>query len=349
MGESHGRLKVAAEGGFTYRHVPQEMVNAPMDQMLKAGVLKKRPDGVIAQTTPGSIHLPQFYECAFICNLGASHRLAQQFTASNRLAVVKLLDGVIQGIRDGDLLAPLVCVRSCVEQVAHYHHSQASLQAALRAAPNQGKFGAAWQAMDGIREKLSKICYGTRLDWMAVALSDPTKPLNKKETAYKPTENRLDRTVKSILNAVDDLDGAVPGVRATYETLCEFAHPNVGTIFVLANSCEVLPADSTGVTWIEKKLGLQPPAEFVRSFHAVLERVFGRLVESLAHYEKLLKESDAIRDEILRQVQSVIRHVLFKRPDLFGAYDACPCGGGKKVKFCCGKEAPTQENREGKP
>ena len=339
MGEAHRRLKTAADSGFTYRNIPQAMLNAPMDQMLDVGVMKRRPDGSIGQTVKGHIHLLHAYERAFICNVGAAHRLARQFAATNRLAVVKFLDGVIHGIRVGDLLTPLVCIRSCLEQVAHFHHSHDRLQTALREVPRESGFDAAWQAVNGTREALSKILYGTRIDWAALALADPGQALKKKEIDYRPTANRIDRTVKTILNAVDALDEVVPGLRATYETLCDFAHPNVGTIFILASSCDMLPADGTGIIWIEKKFGLQPPTEFVRSFHAVLERILATLAESLAHYERLLRQANTVADEILGRVQIVVCHLVSQRPDLFDPYAPCPCDTGRKLRFCCGHNA----------
>src|SRR5262249_33196722 len=197
----------------------------------------------------GPIHLSQSYVRALFSNAGAAHRLARQFTATNRLAVVKLLDGAFQGIRAGDLLTPFVCMRSCLEQLAHFHHSQSAVRAGLQAVPDPPTFKAAVEAVDRIRAKLVEISYATRVDWMAVA-SDPTRVLRKREIKYRPTERRVDLTAKSIMDAVDALDEVVPGVRATYETLCEFAHPNVGTIFIFTNSCEMLPADGAGVNWI---------------------------------------------------------------------------------------------------
>ena len=62
-----------------------------------------------------------------------------------------------------------------------------------------------------------------------------------------------------------------------------------------------------------------------------------RLAESLSHYERLLKQSDAIADNILCLVQSVVRHVVSTRHDLFAAYAPCPCGSGMNLKFCCGR------------
>jgi hypothetical protein len=337
MGQTHYRLKTAADAGFTHRHVPQSMLNMLIDQIRASDVMKRRLDGILAQTAQGQVSLPQSLQRAFICNVGAAHRLCRQFTATNRIAVVKLLDGAIQGIQVGDLLTPLVCIRSCLEQVAHFHNSQKSLHTALSAIPQSAGFDASWKAVIGIQVKLVKIAYGTRIDWMAVAQADPSTPLKMKDTIYKPTANRADLKAETILNAVDAMDKVVPGLRAAYDTLCEFAHPNVGTLLVSARSCEVLPADASGVIWIEKTFGLQPPTELVRKFDTVLEQIFGRLAESLAHYEQLIKNSDAIADEILRQVQSVVRHMVSRRPGLFKLYDPCPCDGSKKLKFCCGR------------
>ena len=182
--------------------------------------------------------------------------------------------------------------------------------------------------------------YGTRIDWRTVALADPTTPLRKKDIEYKPTQNLVDLTVRSILSSVDALDKVVPGLRSTYEVLCEFAHPNAGAALVQASSCQVLPADDTGVMWIEKRHGLHPPVEFVRSFRALLEQILSQFAKSLTHYEGLLQESDSIADEILCQVQCVVRQVVSRHSGLFSAYDPCPCDSGKKLKFCCGR-SPT--------
>jgi hypothetical protein len=333
VADAHGRLRAVAEKGFTYRHVPPALVNQPLDKLVAVGVYKENADGTVFKTVKGKINLPDAWSRNFIYDQGSGYRMFNQFVASNRIAVVKLLDAFNRDLQAGDLLVPLICARSLLEQISHCNETLAF----VREQPEPRDRAPAWEVVGNVHEWLGKKTYGTRMDWMAFLSAAPGEIPKKKSVAYQREVNRIDRTAETILNAVDHLDKKVAGTRVIYEMLCEFAHPNVGSFFVAGVSCRMLPRDTTDVVWIEKHLGLEPPIEFLRSFGVIIEKILKNLSQCLVHYEGLLHESNALSDKLLRMTQTIMRHAIAHRKELFNAYDICPCGSTKKIKFCCGK------------
>ena len=330
---SHARYYAIVEKGFTYRHVPQAQVNSVLDAMMSSGAMKRLSDGKVVKSVKGKINVPKDWEKAFIYDQGTTYRLHRQFIFINQTAVVKLIGAFKRGLSAGDFLVPIICLRGILEHFAHF----AETMTFVRDEPEFEKYTPNLDSLPKIREWLSQKTYGTRLDWAAFIGNTSDKIPNKKAIEYKPEENRVNRKASSILNAIDALDKRVAGTRVIYELLCEFAHPNVGTMFASATRCEILPKDDASVIWIEKSLGLDSPQEFLKSFGPSLEKIFNLITRCFSEYDSLVTEGDMLSDKLLRMTQLAIRYAIAHRPDLFESYAICPCGTGRKIKFCCGK------------
>src|SRR5687768_4825812 len=94
-------------------------------------------------------------------------------------------------------------------------------------------FAEANKTLWDINDQLVKAAYAASVNWEKIILGNPDDLLDRKKIKYQPTSNRVDRSVKSVMNSIDELSERIRGTRPVYEMLCEFAHPNVGLILSL--------------------------------------------------------------------------------------------------------------------
>jgi hypothetical protein len=322
------RLKDKTPEQYVYKHVFQQQLHRVQDPLVKSGIV-----------TPGKpvevmFEVPDDYAAAYFQNIGSGVRMFSQLCVVKRMACIQLLECACSSANNRSLLACLICMRSVLEHIAHF----ASLVSAIDSYKPPTQFEEANAMWGRINELVIKGSYGSSVDWLRLVDEDIDALLEKNQVKYRPRENRADLSVKSIMNAIDALDDHIKGVRAIYEVLSDFAHPNVGPLLCLIESGKPPTRDEKDVFWIEKVLSLRPPLETVRQLAPVLSRIFFLIRDSLQHFEKLVDGCDKQRNIILEITQVLIRAFLKKQRDLVDPYSLCPCGSGVKVKFCCEKQ-----------
>ena len=129
--------------------------------------------------------------------------------------------------------------------------------------------------------KILKKIYGTRCDWEKL-INLTSDSIEEKSVKYAASENRIDLTSKTMMNAIDSLDKEIPGLRKTYEVLCEFAHPNAGSVFAFMISVKCVSDKATGIDWVEKQFGLEPPRGFTAELSSLLEVIFSKVAAALS-------------------------------------------------------------------
>jgi hypothetical protein len=244
---------------------------------------------------------------------------------------IQLLDAASHGMATGSIVVGFICIRSILEHVAQLN----SLLSQLRSYEVPSN----WRDADELLKRkidldIAAVAYATRVDWSALVVGDAEDLLNRDKVEYKPQENRINRTAASVLKSIDKLGKSIKGIAGVYDLLCEFAHPNAGLVLGFARSMNH-HEDAYGVHWVRKNLSLQPPIGTVEANKPIFRKIFSVLAESLAHLEKLLDEAQREREKILQITQIVVRQTLDSRRDLIIPYSPCPCGSGRKTKFCC--------------
>lgn len=331
----HERLRATVQGGYSYKQVLQKQINAPFDKMAAEGVISNEIiDSLLGPSRKlnKSIALPRDFVAALICDMSSAYQTLATMTFASVLAITRLLDGVSRGVGARDLLVPFVCLRVVIEHIAHYLTVIQKLRPyAVPDSPEE-----ACRVLSEINKVLVQASYATRVDWDALVGSDAQEHIERKRIAYKPEENREDREAKSILGAIDSLDKAVKGTRAVYEMLCEFAHPNVGTLLLFTESVDP-SVDKQGVWWVNKRLGPDTPLEFLKNCRVPCHSLFQKTERCLAHFDMLQGEGSKQRQKVLAVTQKVVRHLHGSNKGLLDLYSPCPCGSDKKLKFCCAK------------
>jgi len=331
---SHARLAAAASPGLIHSEIVQDQITRVTDDFIQKGYVTTSGDAVgLGSQVPD---LPRSILAAFRANQASSRRMLRMFVAANRIVVVRLLDGLHFALSNDDLVLALVCVRGCLEHIATFWDVVRSLEDV----PSPSSSNEATEALERVDQMLVQSCYQTRVDWAKVVQLEQSASLSKKDVAYRPDDKRVDRTASTVLNAVDRLSKDVPGTRAVYEVLCEFAHPNVGFVLGCVEHLRERK-DAQGVRWIDKQLGLGAPRGFVQGLRKPLTLVFSQLARVLAVYEESLDRAAAQADRLLSMIQLSMRRLSRSDREIYGPYDLCPCGSQKKYKFCC-RDAPDQ-------
>jgi hypothetical protein len=319
------KLREAIQEVYIYDNIFQRPLTSVIDQLVAAEALDPKTAQIRKPfKMPREIEIMQFY------SNGSSYRLLGMLCVTRKMALVHLLDGAISALKSGNLLVAFICMRSVIEHVALL----SAVISDLRSLSVSSIFHEANQTLGEIGSKLGKAARATRVDWQAITLSKDSERFKSPNIRYKPRENREDLTSKQVMNLIDRLDKRLKGVRSVYEILCEFAHPNVGLLFSLTQKAEPV-LDAQGVGWIRKELSLNPPISFLGDT-GLFAFVFAKMCECLTHFEQSLSQADEEKQKVLQITQTVVRHLIARRRDLLSPYALCPCGGGLKVKFCCG-------------
>ncbi|MCX6923399.1 MAG: hypothetical protein NT154_09360 [Verrucomicrobia bacterium] len=256
-----------------------------------------------------NLRLPRSYTAATLYEWGRAPTMLAHFIASSRLSLVRLLRAFKAGVLAGDMLVPLILLRSVIEHVAISH----TMVKSLHAESECDDLADVKAAVHRIHEQLYKLAYGTRVNWTAIKACPPSLPLEKKEASYGNKDDLLiDQKAGSIMNVIDELEEEVKGARVVYEVLCEFAHPNVGTMRVHSKS-QRLVRDKNGVAWWEHCIQQGPPEGFLEEVGEVLPRVLKTSAECLITYEKLQSQAAKQMQKLLRLTQTITRLERFRR------------------------------------
>ena len=138
----------------------------------------------------------------------------------------------------------------------------------------------------------------------------------------------------STLKGIDLLDKRIRGARRLDQTLCEFAHPNVGVFLSSASKHGLITSE--GTRYHHKIISTSAPLGFAMNSEQFLPEVFGICADVLDAYEVAVVAAGIQLSRVQQAAQVVVRRLLKTQKDLVGSYEACPCGSGSKTRFCCG-------------
>lgn len=321
------RFRTLTNSSFSYRYVLNAQVNTLYD--------------AAEQIKGGSVVFESKRQARILLSAHAYHNgtvpvIFRTLTYASKVGVVRLLETFRSSIDQSDLLSAFLVLRSIIEQVAHFDAVISHLESIE--IPNA--FKDANREFGEVLEFLNKKAYGTRIDWLGLmkANAQIDELIDANKLKYVKGEKRADRSADQILNAIDKLARRIKGTRAIYEILCEFAHPNVGLLLSCTEDME-RHVDASEVHWVEKRLGLGAPLVCVRDIGPVIRRVLQQVSLCLEHYDKLLKREQELHEKLLQIVQIITKNIVTgPQKDMFEKYGPCPCGSGRKLRFCCGRK-----------
>ncbi|MBI5826589.1 MAG: SEC-C domain-containing protein [Deltaproteobacteria bacterium] len=156
------------------------------------------------------------------------------------------------------------------------------------------------------------------------------------------SSSQPNREVKgSICGPIDILNEEVSGTRILYEVLCEFLHPNVGTIWSVANTTGY-ETNRYGVKFQTRELSIGKSnniniMKLDGGLFSIIENTLLTLSKLLKYRTSVFDETEQIKKEVLSLIQLIVRDNVGVYKNIFQRNDECPCGSGVKVKQCCGR------------
>lgn len=237
---------------------------------------------------------------------------------------------------NGDLLGFYWGLRGILERVAHIHYLRIEMEKAKAKADNietkaAHPFLETFEHDPAIRNSL----YGTTVKWNDLAFKSLKEPSVRKLVGKATKDSLGAHFATQVLNKIDTLEKSVAGVRASYELLCDYLHPNVGDMLA-CTSDYIESTDRNGVKMIKRVLGngISPVATVDQ---VVMERVCAILTEALNQFEADLILLINIRDNLDHLLRDYNRSIIKKYRPYFRMNDLCTCASGKPIKTCCGK------------
>lgn len=325
IGDACERFRLSVKGGHVSEQVWQRQLTDLSDDQIDKGILDLKGNWLKPASLPRNVAIGQLY------NSGSPVRILEVLIFAKQAALVQLVDMTRVSLAAGSLLVALGCLRSLIEHIAHFDH----VIAAIRPYSVPPNWEEANKMLWEVNGKLLTTAYATRVDWGTMLLGETEELLERNKIKYEPNEKRMDHTAKSVMNAIDALTKQVKGTRAVYDVLCEFTHPNIGTLFGLTRSAGPVE-DVHGLVWVRKEFSLLPPIGALKELGPAMDRIFATAAECVSYFERTLIEAGQQRDKVLRLAQAVVQRLLLKNRDLIEPYAPCPCASGSKVKFCCG-------------
>ncbi|MGV2976475.1 hypothetical protein AB1P65_13550 [Roseibium alexandrii] len=181
---------------------------------------------------------------------------------------------------------------------------------------------------------------GTSFDWDKYQFSDFEDMDPKHSYVHDPDRTTSDFGRKQVLGFVDRMSKSrMVGLRAFYNFCCEFVHPNFGDM-VSAGSLKslvttkydhvashtVIASDvfsvtnDNGFSYVNRLQILIKAYDFFASFLQCTDEIIEEISKVLASGQKMNQKNVHLN--------------IKKSRTIFDNYDYCPCGSGKKVKFC---------------
>jgi len=318
-------LRLEATEGFVYRRLAQAQIRQLDDQGQKAGAFKWYPDG--KKTDFAALKLmqpPQNLLRAAVFNISQRHQTLKAFRFAKKVLLQDLLEGIRGSMKAGSLFTGFAAMKALLEAVGEMDQ--------LSSALNGVKPGSDARRAGELYDEVINREFASEIDWNSMPKSDIRQTADPRSLRAEPDSKR-DEELRT-QRGISGLGKRIKGVPASYAMLSEFARPRVGTLWLVYEESRSM-LDGHKTQWNRNKLGPGFPSTMVEQMGSIIAQLFGVLNEVLDLQQKIDRELAELDERISRYTQDETRTWLWHFPDLFDKHEDCPCGSGKRVKYCC--------------
>jgi hypothetical protein len=232
----------------------------------------------------------------------------------------------------------LVMLRGVLEQVADFEQFLCKADAATFT----GHYEEDRQRLITLGTEFVKAVGSTRVDWHQIVKHDGNPAEIRKaklDMGLAEKDDMIDLRTRGVLSAIDALDKKIHGVRNSYELLCEFLHPNIGNSIGLISAQHIESDRHTMVQFIHRRYSRDATGAALGEIEGLWTGCLARVADAVELFVERREEAQIIRAKLLEHVQVCVRTFLRQNPYMKAPYAPCPCFSGRKVRFCCGKQA----------
>lgn len=233
----------------------------------------------------------------------------------------------------GDLLGFLWQVRSILERFGNIYYLKTELdKVTAHVNLTSGSFTETYDYGPIIRNTL----YGTLIRWNELSEKDLSS-IDIEEFVGKKTKPLLDdHAAKQVLDKIDRLDKRTKGIRAAYEILCEYLHPNIGDYHAITTKWSE-NFERYGLKLIRRELSLEGISDGPTIDRVVLNKVYRCCSDCCNSFLGDMKSLGLFADELESKMQLYVRSIIRDNRKSFRRSDTCPCCSGIAIAKCCGK------------
>jgi hypothetical protein len=316
-------LERSCASGYIYRRLGQVQVRQFEELVEKNRGFKAATHGkTVNFETLRKLEMPPAMLRAAVYNIAQRHQTVDAYRYCKKVVILKMTEAFSDGLRVGNLFSSFAALRTLLENLGALSLLAETLSAVKLPADSHD----AGMVLDGIVERE----FASRVDWMKVAGTD----LRQTED---PRTLRTESTAESqgLAQWLASLGRRLNGAVAAYEVLSEFASPRVGSLWLAYEESKTMP-DRARTMWHRNQMGVGFPRALAQEMAPTILQLFGILNGALGIIGQLDKEFQELDAKMARATREETRTWLWMFPELFDKHEDCPCGSGKRVKYCCG-------------
>lgn len=320
-------LERQCASGHVYKRLGQAQIKQLEADGLKAGYVRPTTSGVRLNYDVMKIQkLPPAALRAVVYNVGQRHHMLKAYQYAKKIYLLKMLTAMSEALREGNLFAGFGAMRAVLECLGEMNRFVEMLSG-VKDQPDARTTGA---ALDDILNRE----FGSRIDWAKLATAD-FHQVGDEASLRTPQAGRKDDVPETLLG-IRSLAKRIRGVLPIYEVLNEFSQVRVGTLWLLYEDSKIMP-DRARTTWNRNQLGMAFPRAMVEQMQPVIVQVFDILYDALGLLKPFDREFLDLDARMAKATQDEVRTMLWHFPEIFDKHEDCPCGSGKRVKYCCGQ------------
>jgi hypothetical protein len=320
-------LADSSEESHVYKRLGQAQIRQFEELSRKSGAYKQYVDGKRANfDVLKKMEVPKALLRAMVFNISQRHQTLGAYRFTKKVVCQKLLEEIPLMMRSGDLFAGFAAMKALLENFG----DMTQLVNALSDVKPGGDAHRTGENYDAIITTQ----FASGIDWIKLSKIDLRKVDDLRSIRSEPDTMRDNELM--VLKAVAALAKRLKSVATAYAVLTEFISPRVGTLWLVYEDSQSM-LDGNRTQWNRNKLGHGFPRTMVEQMTPVIVQLFAILNDTLGVFQLLDKELSEVDGAIGDVTRDETRTWLWKMPDLFDHHEDCPCGSGKRVKYCCGQ------------
>jgi hypothetical protein len=312
--------------GLVHKRIAQAQITQFEELGQKHGAVKQYPDGKrLDFETLKKIPFPPGMLRAQVFNISQRHHTLRAYRFAKKIVLMDLVEGVHTSMHAGGFFTGFVAMRAFLMNLAEMNLLNIEL-ADVKPGSDARRAGKLYD------DVLSRE-FGSDMDWLRVPKNDLRQTEDPRILRASPESKRNYELV--VQKGIAALGKRAKGIPSAYDILSEFERPRVGTLWLVYEESKSMQ-DGHKSIWNRNKLGPGFPSVMIEQMKPTITQLFGVLSDALGLMQQIEKELVDIDAKIARHTQDETRNWLWHFPDLFDKHEDCPCGSGKRVKYCCG-------------
>ena len=320
-------LANSCEDSHVYKRLVQAQVRQFEEIGQKSGAYKQYVDGKRANfEILKKMQVPQALLRAMTFNVSQRHHTLEAYRYAKKITCQKLVEEIPVAMGSGGIIAGFAAMKTLFENLGDMTRMITALSE-VKPGSDAHMTGERYDAI--LNKELA-----SGIDWIKLSKIDLRRVEDLRSVSSAPDSKRDDELMS--LKAIASLGRRLKSVPAAYAVLNEFGSPRVGTLWLIYEDSQSMQ-DGHKTQWNRNKLGPGFPRIMIEQMKPIIVQLFGVVNDAMGLLTVLDKELIDLDAKIAGVTRDEIRTWLWKFPELFDKHEDCPCGSGKRVKYCCGR------------